>query len=470
MKDQENTGPQENTVPLDSNKIVDKNAEMPLNKGVAEGGNLEDLDQEYLEEPKDDSQLSQIKSLVSKDPKQSLMMLIVLGLILGGLVYYFFYSGSDNKSTVPLDNIPLRDQRASKVRNITAPTISGSLAPAPSYDLAVDPNLLAPKSAPPEVKAATPAPPAPVEKPKAVEKKEGPVYDAKPSLNSAITSHSDKPVLDTKHAAATAQQSKDSRIKSSIMLTNASAKAADAPKTRDISGNFTPESSTSAVSKLTAVGNMAMLITQGKIIETVLETPANTSYPGPIRAVISRDVYSESGENVLVPKGSRVIGAISGGFQAGQTRVIIVWNRIILPNGYDIKVEGSQGVSNLGMIGVEGIVDRQVLNTIGNAVLISALNVGMAKVMQKSANVGSSSSTSTVGTDGSQTTTSKSDPVQQAAQAEINNFSSATKDFLKNNFLTKPSIEIDQGTIVKIFVNSDIQFPENLSSGINILK
>lgn len=465
---------QENQEPLDSNKIAN-NSEMQPNKGAAEGIGPQELDQEYLEEPQDNSQLSQIKSLVSKDPKQSMMMLIVLGLIVAGIGYYFFSDGSSKKSTAPQNNIPLRDQHTPVVGNITAPKVSGSLSPPPSYDIAIDPELVKPKVEKPEVKAEAPI----VEKSKAVDpkdiaqKKEGPVYEAKPALlNAVIESHSEKPILDTKHTVVTSQHTKDSKLKSSIMLTGASgSKAADATtKTRDISSNFTPEASASGSSRLTTVGNMARLITQGKIIETVLETPANTNYPGPIRAVISRDVYSESGDNVLIPKGSRVIGAIAGGYQAGQTRLLIVWNRIILPSGYDIKVEGAPGVGDLGTIGIEGIVDRQILNTIGNAVLISALNIGMAKVIEKEMKVGSSTSTSTVAADGTQTTNSTTSPTQQAAQTELNNFSNATKDFLKNNFVTKPFIDIDQGTIVKIFVNADIQFPDHLSSGINILR
>jgi len=466
MKDQEN---QES---LDSNATTN-DPEMEPNKGAANGPGLEELDQEYLEESKDDSQLSQMKSLVSKDPKQSMAMLIVLGLIVGGIVYYFFYEGSSEKSTVPINNIPLSDQHVSTVKNVTAPRVSGSLSPAPSYDIAVDPDLLKPKVEKMEVKAQAPATEKmnEAEKKDISQKKEGPAYEDKPSLNLAIESHSENPVLDAKNSGISSKQSKDSRLKSSIMLTSASGKTDDATiKTRDISSNFTPEASSSTSSKLTTVGNMARLITQGKIIETVLETPANTNYPGPIRAVISRDVYSESGENVLIPKGSRVIGAIAGGYQAGQTRIMIVWNRIILPSGYDIKVEGSQGVGDLGTIGIEGIIDRQVLNSIGNAVLISALNMGMAKVIEKEMKVGSSTSTSTVAADGTQTTNSTTSPTQQAAQTELNNFSSATKDFLKSNFVTKPFIDIDQGTIVKIFVNADIQFPDHLSSGINILK
>jgi len=58
----------------------------------------------------------------------------------------------------------------------------------------------------------------------------------------------------------------------------------------------------------TRVGNLNYIVGEGKMIDAVLETAVNTDLKGKIRAIVSRDVYAESGNRVLVPKGSRLIG------------------------------------------------------------------------------------------------------------------------------------------------------------------
>ena len=311
---------------------------------------------------------------------------------------------------------------------------------------------------------------------------------AAPTVPKAITqptlspnSHFSQGNLDKNSAvnAAAAAQQEQAKMKSSIMLTGggqgSNSSAASGTKTgtvstRDLTNNFTPATTSAPSSQLTAVGDMSGIIAQGKIIETVLETPINTNYPGPIRGLISRDVYSEMGSNVLIPKGSRVIGTMAGGYSAGQTRVIITWNRIIMPNGYDMQVQGSPGVDKLGMIGVEGIVDRQLWNTLGNALLISAINIALADVVQNAFNVGSQTSTVSTGTDGVQTSTNTLTPTQQSAQTSLSNLSSTFQQWLSSNFTVKPFINLDQGTIIKIFVNADLQFPSYISSGVNVVK
>jgi len=488
MKKEENEGQNlENeeleNEPQDDGDEPDAGIEDDVNSN-AEQDSAEDLDEEYLEDEdqdQDQSQISQIKSLVSKDPRKSMMLLVVLLLVMGGVVYYFFYDKTGSSIPTRDNPVTLGEKQGRDVGNISAPKISGSSAPAPDYSLAVDPsqlnldaqskestkvqdvnNLNAPTKVvePKEVKVVTPDP--------------GPAYQVKPSINNISQEASPAPDLTHKTNENAKNQNKSARLKSSIMLVGGKSSAGDAKdskgKSRDISHKFSAEASSAEVTRLTKIGNMSTLITQGKIIETVLETPVNTNYPGPIRALVSRDVYSELGENILIPKGSRVIGSLLGGYTAGHTRILLTWNRIILPSGYDIKVKAAPGVSKLGMIGIEGIVDRQLWNTLGNTVLLSALNVSLAKVMESEFGIGTSTTTTSIASDGTQTTSSASDPTQDAIKGEINNISSALKQWVASNFTTTPFITVDQGTVVKIFVNSDIQFPGSVSSGVNVLK
>lgn len=442
-----------------------------------ERSSAEDLDEEYLdEEDPDKSQISQIQSLVGKDPKKSMMMLVVFVMLIGAGIYYFFYDKPTDKISIKDSSISLGKKQTASKATITTPKIRGSSAPAPDYSLAIDPNKfensikkvskvdstnnskaqLDAKAQ--KVKVLTPKSPQPE-------------YQDKPSLSNNVPSSPSLASLGNKSGDVSKNRSKAARLKSSMILTggasNKSGKKSSA--SRGVS-KFSPEHSSAKLSRLTKIGNMSNLITQGKIIETVLETPINTNYPGPIRSIISRDVYSEMGENVLIPKGSRVIGKIVGGYKAGHTRVIITWDRIILPTGYDIKIESAPGVGKLGLIGVEGIVDRQLWNTLGNTVLLSALNVGVAKLLDSEFGVGKNTQTSSVSSDGTQTSTKTTSPTQDAIINEINTISSTFKQWIASNFTSVPFITVDQGTVVKIFVNSDIQFPSDISSGVNVLK
>ena len=448
--------------------------------GFHEGSEAQNLEDEYVEDVQEKSDVSSIKSLVGASPKQNMAMLAILILVLGGASYYFLYG---NKHVpAPTESIPL-SSGPGKVGSVGAPEVSGS--DGFSSDAAVNANQFPGQfyNTPNDnVQASHPSLPQPTQavKPPAsapTPAAHAPTVPAQPQLNGA--GHSQNPLLPNAQQAA---QEQTAKLKSSIMLVSGSggggggakpgsAEAAAAASSALRSNSFTPSSSAATISQLTSVGDMSSLVVQGKILEAVLETPVNTNYPGPIRALISRDVYSEMGENILIPRGSRVIGTIVGGYQAGNTRVIIAWNRIILPNGYDMQVLGAPGVGKLGMIGVEGIVDRQLWNTLGNAILLSTINIGLADVAQNAFNIGSNTATSTTDpTTGGITTTNTLTPTQQAAQTEVGNLGSTFKSWLMANFAVNPFIDLDQGTIVKIFVNADLQFPSDISSGINIIK
>ncbi len=71
----------------------------------------------------------------------------------------------------------------------------------------------------------------------------------------------------------------------------------------------------------TFISDRAHTIAQGKLLTAVLETAINTEIPGFVRAIISRDVYAEAGNQILVPRGSRLFGTYSSKITRGQGRV-----------------------------------------------------------------------------------------------------------------------------------------------------
>lgn len=216
----------------------------------------------------------------------------------------------------------------------------------------------------------------------------------------------------------------------------------------------------------TGLNNLNMTIAQGKIINAVLETAINTDLPGTLRAIVSRDTYAETGRQVLIPKGSRLIGTYNTGVLQGQSRVMIVWTRLIRPDGVDIMI-GSPGVDQLGRAGTSGYVDNKLYDIVTAAVLTTIVTVAAAAGSDAILPVqnGQQSSTTT-NTNGNVTTTST--PAQQAAANAVTDFGSTGKQIVQRLIDVRPTITIDQGTLINVFVNRDLTFPSNLDGNVFI--
>jgi type IV secretion system protein VirB10 len=212
------------------------------------------------------------------------------------------------------------------------------------------------------------------------------------------------------------------------------------------------------------LGNTARLITQGKIVEAILETPINTDVPGMIRGIVSHDVYGESARIVLIPKGSRVVGTYNNLVIRGNKRVNIIWSRVIRPDGIDIMIR-SPGTDQLGTAGVEGIVDNKYLEVFSSAFLVSAINIAVAVGADSLDN---SEASETTNTDGS--TTRSSTATNTAAVQAVDLFGSAAQNLIDGALNINPTITISQGTRVNIFVNRDLIFPGELLNQVQIIQ
>lgn len=141
--------------------------------------------------------------------------------------------------------------------------------------------------------------------------------------------------------------------------------------------------------RATLIRNRGSLIPQGTIIAAVLETPLNSDRPGLARAIISRDARSFDGSRVLIPRGSRLIGEFRADANANQRRVLVTWTRLIRPDGVAIRI-GSPATDALGGAGIAGRVNTHFFERFANAVLQSALTIGV-EVASRSAGSGNNS-------------------------------------------------------------------------------
>ncbi len=213
------------------------------------------------------------------------------------------------------------------------------------------------------------------------------------------------------------------------------------------------------------IGNPYATIAQGKLVHGVLETAINTQLPGTIRAIVSRDIYAEAGKTRLIPKGSRIIGTYGTDVLQGHSRVFIVWERIIRPDGIDIKV-ASPGVDQLGRAGLEGYADNKFMEIFGAAVLTSIISIGIASAADEVS--GNDTTATTTNTDGS--TTSSGDATTQAAGEAVENIGGVSRRLLDQLIDARPVITVDQGTRINILVNRDLIFPASLTTGTQFVK
>jgi type IV secretion system protein VirB10 len=210
----------------------------------------------------------------------------------------------------------------------------------------------------------------------------------------------------------------------------------------------------------TNIGNTSLMIAQGKMIDAVLETAINTDLAGLLRAVVSRDIYAESGNAVLIPKGSRLVGEYTNAIEQGQERVVVTWNRVIRPDGIDIQIT-SPGTDQLGRAGVAGIVDNKYLEIIGHSLLLSAITIGGTIAIDAIHPSGNTSSTTTNSANGDSSISESGSPTDYAVMNSASNLSDVASKIAEGTLNEKPTIIVQQGTKIKVFVNKDLIFPES---------
>ncbi len=207
----------------------------------------------------------------------------------------------------------------------------------------------------------------------------------------------------------------------------------------------------------TFIADRAHIIAQGKLLTAVLETAINTEIPGFVRAIISRDVYAEAGNQILIPRGSRLFGTYSSKITRGQGRVEIAWTRLIRPDGVDMAVTFNAS-DQFGRSGIPGDVDNKYSALVANSMLTSILAVGGVAAAQKLLGSGGQSNTTTTNpTQGTTTTTGSA--ANQAIYDVSKTIIDTVGQVIGSTLNSNPVIRVPQGTRITVVVNSDINIP-----------
>jgi len=119
------------------------------------------------------------------------------------------------------------------------------------------------------------------------------------------------------------------------------------------------------------------ILQAGAVIPAAMITGIRSDLPGQITAQVTENVYdSPTGSLLLIPQGTRIIGQYDAGVQFGQRRVLLVWNRLILPNGRSIVLERQPGADASGYAGLEDGVDYHWWDLMKAAGLSTLLGIG----------------------------------------------------------------------------------------------
>jgi len=115
----------------------------------------------------------------------------------------------------------------------------------------------------------------------------------------------------------------------------------------------------------------------GSIISASLITGLNSDLPGLVTAQITENVYdSVTGRTLLIPQGSRLIGSYDSVVAFGQSRALVVWQRIILPDGSSIRLDNVPGTDAEGYAGLSDRIDRNTWQLLKGVALSTLLGVG----------------------------------------------------------------------------------------------
>ena len=201
-------------------------------------------------------------------------------------------------------------------------------------------------------------------------------------------------------------------------------------------GNVGPVAETQAVAAR-VLRTTGYTITEGTVIAGVLETALDSTLPGMVRALNSADVYSHDGSQLLIPKGSRLVGRYQADIRRGQVRVFVLWTRILRADGVSILIN-SPGTDPLGRAGLDGDVDTHFFQIFGAAILLSIIDGGIDIGIEMARRQGSGD--------------------QTIINSQPRGLNRAGELALQDSLRIQPTIHIDQGTRISILVARDLDF------------
>jgi type IV secretion system protein VirB10 len=174
----------------------------------------------------------------------------------------------------------------------------------------------------------------------------------------------------------------------------------------------------------------------GAVIPAALLTGLRSDLPGQVTAQVTEDVHdSPTGRFLLIPQGARLVGQYDAQIAFGQTRALLVWNRLIMPNGRSIALERQPGADPEGYAGLEDRVDNHWGMLFKAAILSTVLSVGSEAGMSGNNNG------------------ALAETIQQAMSQSINQ---TGQQVVSRSLSIPPTITVRPGFPVRVMVTHDL--------------
>lgn len=178
------------------------------------------------------------------------------------------------------------------------------------------------------------------------------------------------------------------------------------------------------------------ILQAGAVIPAALITGLRSDLPGQVTAQVTEDVYdSPTGKILLIPQGARLVGQYDAQIAFGQTRALLVWNRLIMPNGRSIVLERQPGADTQGYAGLEDEVDNHWGTLFKAAILSTLLSVGSEAGMSGNNNG------------------SLAEAIQQGMSQSVNQ---TGQQVVSRSLNVQPTITIRPGFPVRVMVTHDL--------------
>ncbi|WP_067733825.1 TrbI/VirB10 family protein [Novosphingobium naphthalenivorans] len=175
-------------------------------------------------------------------------------------------------------------------------------------------------------------------------------------------------------------------------------------------------------------------LSAGSVISASLITGLRSDLPGLVTAQVTENTYdSATGRILLIPQGARLIGSYDSVVAFGQSRALIVWQRIVMPDGSSIRLDNVPATDPSGYAGLSDKVDYHTWTLLKGVAISTLLGVG--------ANL---------------TFTGESDLVQAIRESTQQNVSRAGDQITSRNLQIQPTITIRPGAPVRLIVHRDL--------------
>lgn len=188
-----------------------------------------------------------------------------------------------------------------------------------------------------------------------------------------------------------------------------------------------------------AAAGKTHVLFEGTILETVLINRLDGGFAGPVECLVSTDVYSNDRQHLLIPAGSKVLGETKKVDTFGQTRLAVVFHRLLMPDGYSVSLDQFKGLNQIGDTGLRDQVNNHYLRIFG-----VSLAVGAIGAVAEGGTAGAFNASS-------------SDLMRQGfAQGTAQSSAQILDKFLN----IMPTVTIREGHRVKIYLSGDLALPD----------